>query len=65
MAQHLRVVIYKDNCIAIRRQIIHDACQSLEIVGVKSNRGLIQHVKDSRSPVSHCSCQLDALPLTG
>ena len=63
--QDLRVMVHKDHCIAVRRQVVHDAGQSLEIVGMQADRRLVQHIEDARRPVSHRSRQLYALPLTG
>ena len=63
--QDLRVMVYEDHRIAVRRQVIHDAGQSLEIVGMQADRRLIQHIEDARRPVSHRSRQLYALPLAG
>ena len=65
MRQDLRVVVHEDHRIAVRRQVVHDAGQSLEIVGMQADRRLIQHIEDARRPVSHRSRQLYALPLAG
>ena len=61
MGQYLRIVVHDHHCIAVRRQVIHDTGQPLQVVGMKADGGLIQHIEDAGGPVADRPGQLYAL----
>ena len=63
VGEHLGVVVDDHDGIAVRRQVIHHACQSPEIIGVEADRRLIQDIEDAGRPVAHRPGQLYPLAL--
>ena len=58
-----RVVVDQEDGIAVRDEVADHARETLEVRGVKPDRGFVQHIEDARRAVSHGARQLHALPL--
>ena len=58
-------MIHEDDGVAVRDQVMHDACESDDVGGVKPDGGLVQYVQDSCGAVAHCAGELHPLAFSG
>ena len=55
------IMIHHDNRVAIAHEVVDDAEQSLDVGGVQTDGGLVEHVEHAGSARAHGAGQLDAL----
>src|SRR5690606_35583406 len=65
LAQDLDVVVDEDHGVAVSKQVVHDAEQTLDVRGVQADRRLVEHVEDPGRAVTDGAGELDALALAG
>ena len=65
LLEHLRVMVHKQNRIAVRNEVAHHAAESLQIRGVQPDRRFVQHIQHARRAVADRACELHPLPFAG
>lgn len=56
-------MVHHDNRVAIAHEVVDDTEQPLDVGGVQTNGGLVEHVEHTGSARAHGAGQLDALQL--
>ena len=65
LREHLCVVVYEQDGIAVRHKIVHDGGQPHDVGRVQADRRLVEHIQHAGRAVAHRPRQLHALALTG
>ena len=65
LLQNLRIVIHKDDGVAVGYQIVHYAGETDDVRGMQTDGRLVQYIEDAGRAVADGACQLHPLTFAG